>query len=225
MENLLKRMSENRVFACLEEVERCKLSRIAIRRKYGKGEFIAYYGDIWPYLFLITEGAIDAFKESSEGRSLTIISFGVGEIFWGPAFFEEGLPMPVTLAATMPTILHIWPREKMLPILKQNGAMSWEMCCQMICRMLHASEIVEELAFQTVARRLARLLMEQFSSGKEQSVQRSLTLDEMAARIGTTREMVCRALYRFADKKMIEVTRTEFILTDKDSLRRMAEGV
>jgi hypothetical protein len=30
-------------------------------------------------------------------------------------------------------------------------------------------------------------------------VARELTLDEMAARIGTTREIVCRALYRFAE--------------------------
>ncbi len=32
----------------------------------------------------------------------------------------------------------------------------------------------------------------------------------VAARVGTTREMVCRALYNFSDKKLIEVTRTEF---------------
>jgi hypothetical protein len=45
-----------------------------------------------------------------------------------------------------------------------------------------------------------------------------LTLDDMATRIGTTREMVCRVLYRFADKKLINVTRTEFVLTDRDGL-------
>jgi transcription initiation factor IIE alpha subunit len=52
---------------------------------------------------------------------------------------------------------------------------------------------------------------------------RSLTLDEMAARIGTSREIICRTLYRFADKGFIDVTRTEFQLTDRDGLSQVAE--
>jgi CRP-like cAMP-binding protein len=58
----------------------------------------------------------------------------------------------------------------------------------------------------------------------EPAIGRHLTLDEMAARIGTTREMVCRALYRFADKRLIDVTRTEFVLTDEAGLGKLAEG-
>jgi CRP-like cAMP-binding protein len=90
--------------------------------------------------------------------------------------------------------------------------------------MQRASVIVEELAFQPVSGRLARLLLDDFETSGDAAIARRLTLDEMAARVGTTREMVCRALYRFADKKLIDVTRTEFALTDKDGLRRMAEG-
>jgi len=43
-------------------------------------------------------------------------------------------------------------------------------------------------------------------------------LDEMAARIDATREMVCRILYRFADEKMIQVNRTEFVFTSREKL-------
>jgi CRP-like cAMP-binding protein len=102
--------------------------------------------------------------------------------------------------------------------------MGWELCRLMIQRMQRASAIVEELAFQPVAGRLARLLIDHFTSAGEESIERSLTLDEMAARVGTTREMVCRALYRFADKKLINVTRTEFVLTDRDGLSHLADG-
>jgi hypothetical protein len=49
-----------------------------------------------------------------------------------------------------------------------------------------------------------------------------MTLDEMASRVGTTREMVCRILYKFADKKWIDITRTEFRLVDPSGLQRMA---
>jgi CRP-like cAMP-binding protein len=91
--------------------------------------------------------------------------------------------------------------------------------------MLRASEIVEELAFQPVAGRLAKLLIDfpgQTSSGP---VARSLTLDDMAARVGSTREMVCRLLQRFADKDLIRITRTEFEITDRSHLLDMVQKV
>jgi CRP-like cAMP-binding protein len=83
---------------------------------------------------------------------------------------------------------------------------------------------LEGLAFHPVASRLARLLLENFETAGDAAISRHLTLDEMAAHIGTTREMVCRALYGFSDKKLIEVTRTEFVLTDRKGLARLVEG-
>jgi hypothetical protein len=44
----------------------------------------------------------------------------------------------------------------------------------------------------------------------------------MAAYIGTTNEMVCRALYRFSDEKLIHITRTEFALNDEAGLAQLA---
>ena len=85
----------------------------------------------------------------------------------------------------------------------------------------HASDIVEELAFQSIPGRLARLLIDRYG-GEDGPVARDLTLDDMAAHIGTTREMVCRALYRFADDGMIEITRTEFSFKDRDLLVQLA---
>jgi len=45
-----------------------------------------------------------------------------------------------------------------------------------------------------------------------------MTLDEMAAQIGTTREMVCRLLYRFAEEGAVEISRTEFMISDSGIL-------
>jgi CRP/FNR family transcriptional regulator len=110
-----------------------------------------------------------------------------------------------------------------MPILERNGRVGWELCRLMAGRMQRASEILEGLAFQPVASRLARLLLEHFEMAGDSAISRHLTLDEMAARIGSTREMVCRALYGFSDRKLIEVTRTEFVLTDREGLSQLVE--
>ena len=111
---------------------------------------------------------------------------------------------------------------KLLPILLRNGQMSWELSRLMVSFMQRASNIVEELAFQPIPGRLARLLLERYNGGKDSPVARDLTLDEMAAHIGSTREMVCRALYRFSDDGLIEITRTEFLFTDQEKLEELA---
>jgi CRP/FNR family cyclic AMP-dependent transcriptional regulator len=208
----------NPVFSCLTMETLNDLVDGALLRHYHRGQYLAHAGDIWPMLFFLVTGGITAVKESPEGRSLVATSFGPGEVFWGISFFHPELPMPVALRVDRQTSVYLWSREQMLPVLTQHGMMSFELCRLMVSRMLRASEIVEELAFQPVAGRLARLLIDYPGQSGSGPVARSLTLDDMAARIGSTREVVCRFLQRFADQNLIKITRTEFEINDRGRL-------
>jgi CRP-like cAMP-binding protein len=216
-------LAQNRLFASMNAKDRTVLMQHAIPREYEKGATIAALGDVWQFLFLVQAGMINAIKESSEGRSLIVASMGAGEIFWGMAFFYDDAPNIVTLQAREKTRLLVWPRDTLLPILLANGKAAWELCRLMIRRMEHASEILHDLAFQPVAGRVARVLIDHHAGADEDRLARDLTLDEMAARAGTTREVVCRTLYRLSDKGLIRITRTEFQLIDKTGLAQMAE--
>jgi len=212
------------VFGHLTRIEHQKLLELALVRQFQSGQYLAHAGDIWPYLFLLSKGTISAVKESLEGRSLVATSFQAGDVFWGVSFFHPEFPMPMALVVDHPSTVYLWSREQILPIILGNGHLSWEMSRLMVLRMLRASEIVEELAFQPVAGRLARLLIEYpGQDGSSGPVTRSLTLDNMAARIGSTREMVCRLLQRFADDDLITITRTEFEITNRDGLLKMMQ--
>jgi CRP-like cAMP-binding protein len=215
----------NPIFGCIPEHERNRLLERAAIRQYQKGEYLAHSGDIWPYIFFLAQGSISAVKESYEGRSFVATSFQPGEVFWGVSFFIMDLPMPVALKVERPSSVHLWSRDQFLPVLMENGQISWELSRLMVRRMLRASEIVEELAFQPVAGRLARLLIEFPGQAASGPTARSLTLDDMAARIGTTREMVCRLLQRFSDEEMIKITRTEFEISDRERLMDVAQKV
>jgi CRP/FNR family cyclic AMP-dependent transcriptional regulator len=223
MKNLSDLLAKNPVFGSIAQPDLKQVVQMASSRSYRKGEKVILLGDFWPYIFLVGEGLIEAVKESSEGRSLRVASFGAGELFWGLAFFHEEAPMPVTLDVREDSLLYLWSRDSILPILVRNGKASWELSRLMAERMQRASDLVEGLAFQPVAGRLARLLLDNFETAGDSAISRHLTLDEMAARIGSTREMVCRALYNFSDRKLIEVTRTEFVLTDREGLSQLVE--
>lgn len=224
MKDLSALLNENPVFRAIAPSDLKQVGQATSLRHYRKGEKVVLFGDVWPYLLLMADGVVEALKESSEGRNLHVGCFGRGEVFWGLAFFQEDAPMPVSLEARENCHLYLWSRATILPILLRNGQASWELSRLMAERMQLASDLMEGLAFQPVAGRLARLLLDHFKQAGDSSISRNLTLDEMAARVGSTREMVCRALYGFSDKKLIEVTRTEFILTDREGLFRLVEN-
>lgn len=218
-------LRQSQVFAGLKEDEWDDLFQQASIREYQRGEYLAHAGDLWPFLFFLASGSIAAVKESSEGRALIATSLKQGDVFWGKAFFHPDLPMPVALKVDSPSRVYLWRREQLLPMLHRNGIVSWELSRLMVLHMLRASEIVEELAFQPVAGRLARLLLEQFADSSDDRLTRDLTLDEMAARIGSTREMVCRFLHRYADQGMITISRTEVSILDRPALSELAKQV
>lgn len=218
-------LQQNTFFASLSGNDPALAAAMAVSRRYARGEKIVLYGDAWPYFLLIGQGQVDAVKESGEGRSLLVTTFGPGDIFWGVAFFLKDTPMPVTLEARTDCELYLWTCEDLRPILIRNGTVLWTLAQLMVSRMLHASEMLEGLAFQPIAGRLARLLAELPHDQTSGAVSRSLTLDEMAARIGTTREVVCRFLYRLAGQGVISITRTELAITDRPALLDMAQTV
>jgi CRP-like cAMP-binding protein len=222
MESFASLVKANHHFSMLDEKQLSSVLACVNHRRLRGGEFVATYGEIWPYLFLVIEGTVDAIKESPEGRSLHVLTLRPGDIFWGMAFFVENTLSPVALQAHQDCRIGFWHSEDLVPILKQNCEALWSLSKTMISRMERASKILEGLAFQPVAARLASLLLDQYADSQGSPVARDLTLDEMAARVGTTREMICRVLYRLSDQNLIQITRTEFTLMDKAGLVRIA---
>lgn len=215
-------LNKNPLFEKLSQPERSHILDASIEKTYPKDHWITHYGSDWPYLFLVEKGQVTALKESSAGRSLVVITLEAGEVFWGAGFFKEGVGMPVALVASQETRLRLWSREKLLPFMISNGQFTWDLAQLMVERMMLASRILEDLAFHPVAGRLAHLLLEQFKDLSGDTLARDLTLDDMAARIGSTREMVCRHLYHFADQGAIQINRTEFKIMDQELLNFLA---
>ncbi len=215
-------LARSPVFGVLDKPARAELVRQAIHKRFEKGEWIAPYGETWDYLFLVGSGAIHALKKSPEGRSLIVLQMKPGDLYWGAGFFVESAPMPMLLEAQRPTDVYLWPRDYLQPLLQEDGRAMWELSTMMARRILQAGDFLEELAFQPVKRRLARMLLDLYGDTAGEYVSRGRTLDEMAALIGTKREIVCRLLYELADEGLIDITRTKLRIADRERLMEAA---
>jgi CRP/FNR family transcriptional regulator len=222
LENLQAIMRNNPLFHKLPDESLLELSKSAINREIPGSRIVVHQAEIWPFLLLVADGEIEVIKLSPEGRTFIVTTISQGEIFWGLAFFFEDTPNPVFLQTKRKTRFYVWSRNALLPVVSTNPSMAWNLCLIMATRMQLVSGIVEDLAFQPVLSRLSRLILDNFSGADEEFMARELTLEDMAARIGSTREIVCRYLYRFAEKGAIEITRTELRITNRSFLEELS---
>lgn len=221
MEHVAEIHAQNSIFSRLNEPELKIMRQFAVQKRYESGEFVAHYGDIWPYFAIVNSGVINVVKLSAEGRRLGELRLQSGDEFWSPTLFD-GKPLPAALEMGQAGIVTIWHREHVLPIVQNNPEILWDLCLLLVNRIRQASDFVEGLTFHPVAGRLAQLLLQQFEGSTGDPVSRELSLDEMGTIIGTTSVMVCKQLYRFAEDGLIDVNRTEFQLTDQAGLEKIA---
>jgi len=221
MSQLAKRLSNHSVFSSLNETTINFLAQSGIEKHFPKDAYIAHLEDIWPFFFIVLEGCVEATKISLEGRTLLVGVFEKDDMFWGPAFFHENTTMPVMLQADRSSKIILWSKEILQPIILGDSKLAWEISRKMVEYMLRVSSIVDGLAFQSVGGRVAQFLLEQYPID-QQSLPRNLTLIDIAARTGTTSEMVCRFLQQFSNNGAIEITRTEFSIVDRSKLEIIA---
>jgi CRP/FNR family transcriptional regulator len=209
------------VFAKLAPEDRTELIRRATRKTYNKGSFICLQGDLWPYVLQIGSGRMGWVMLSPDGKRHVVFRLGACDVVWGHTLFD-GKPMPASLEVMETSEVYLWPEEIIRPILSRNVEALWEVTRELVTSMRQVREVVYGFAFHPVAGRLARLLLDHYQPVVGQPTPRDLTLDEMAASVGTTRELVSKTLHRFADDGMIEISRMQFVFTDRGQLEQLA---
>ena len=124
------------IFRHLDDHQRLQLARLATKKSFEKGEFIAHYEEIWPHMLVVESGVIGVLKLSSEGRNLGALRLGCGDFFISPSFFDGG-PLPASLEVKETCRIYIWRQDQVLPIIKQNPEVLWSMC--LLACAAHAS--------------------------------------------------------------------------------------
>ena len=89
--------------------------------------------------------------------------------------------------------------------------------------MRRAREIIYGLAFQPVAGRLAKVLLDRYGQ-QQMPAGRDMTLSEIAAMVASSPEVVCRLLHSFQNDGILEITRAQITLHDNEALQKLLEG-
>ncbi len=203
--------------ACLNEADLAFLAERMIERSYTKGETILLEGEPCEGLYLVRTGQVRIYKLSPEGREQVLRYCGPGTSFNEVGVFDGG-PNPANAIAALPCELWIVPREVLWELARTSPELALAVIQNLGARLRHLVGLVEDLSLRHVNSRLAKLLLETSPAGQ---TPRSLTQQEMAARVGTVREMIGRSLKQLEARRLIRIETGRIVIVDRARLEKL----
>ncbi|MBI4786642.1 MAG: Crp/Fnr family transcriptional regulator [Chloroflexi bacterium] len=202
-------------FKALDERELKNLARTLIERSYAKDEVVFLEGEPSHGLYIVREGTVKVYKLSPEGREQILTYTRAGGSFNEVAVFDGG-PNPANVSSSEPATLWIVPRAAIIELIQQRPEVALAIIQNLGARLRHLVGLVEDLSLRQVTARLAKLLL-QTASGQE----RGLTQQEMAARLGTVREMIGRSLRQLEGRGFIKLEHGRIVILDRAGLEKI----
>ena len=190
------------------------ISSHGVVRNYPKQAVILNEGDSSDSLYIVLEGRVKAYVADAAGHEVVLSLMGPGEYFGEMALDRRPRSASImTLAASRFLIV---PGDEFRAFVTQNPSFALSMVEKLIHRVRTLTESVKSLAFMDVYGRVARLLLDlaEEHDGRLVIVER-LTQQDIASRIGASREMVSRILKDLSTGGYLTQTRSGILLHRK----------
>jgi CRP/FNR family transcriptional regulator len=214
-----RNLSKFYLFAELDQEAWQAIAPYVQERTFAPGHVIMFAGDPCQGAYLVLKGQVIARRFSLEGREYVLDYRGVGDCFNLVPVLDGG-PNLATVEALTDTTVYFIPCDHFHQILHDHSKVAMAVLDRLARRVRYMSDTIEELALHTVRARLARFLL----SGASDSLYRSRqwTQEEIAAHIGTVRDVVGRTLRAFSREGLIRRERGRLVVTDQSELERVA---
>src|SRR5687768_511452 len=214
------------LFGEMDEKTLAALAARAVERRYERDELLFLAGEEARGLYVIVEGSVRAFRESLDGREQVIHVERAGATVAEVPVFDGGT-FPSTVAAEEPTAVLYIDRRDVRRLCIEHPEIGLAALKLLAGRLRRCAELVETLSLREVGQRLARfLLAEARAKGAREGSGFRLTLSQtnqqIAARVGSVREVVSRALTRLQHDGLISLEGRALTIHDERKLSAFA---
>lgn len=204
----------------------CTLERIeaaARRHSYQAGALIFAEGERCAGFHIVLEGLIRIYRMSAEGRLHTLSLLRPVSTFNEVAAVDGGANPFNAVAVTQAEVLAIG-HDHLLNLMAADRAL----LSNYVQLLAHVNreyiERLEDMTFRSIPSRLAKLfLYESTYAGQIAEAPTQLTQEEIAAILGTTREVVGRALRGLLNAGLLERRGRHMYIADRRGLEWLAE--
>lgn len=223
-EALDKTLRRTPLFASLTEKEIEALAGRVTKRRFDRGAILFSEGDSCTGLFLVVSGKIRIFKLSSAGREQVLAVEGPGSSFAELPVFDGG-NYPASASALEDAEVLFISRKDFQNFCREHPDVGLKVIAVVGARLRRLVGIIEELSFTTVRQRLIALVLrlaKADGSPSKEGIRVELTKShqDLAAELGTVRELVSRNLSRLQAEGFLDVEGRRIVVKDLPGLER-----
>lgn len=214
------------LFADLTEKEIAFLAERSSLRRYAVNEVIFTEGDACLGLYVIQSGAVRIFKTAASGREQVLGVERAGNTIAEIPVFDGGSYPASALAVEASDVIFL-KKEDFRALCLQHPEVALKVLKVVGKRLRGLVGIIEELSFTTVRQRLIVYLLRLAgkAAGAKNAVELALPVShqELAAELGTVRELVSRNLSRLQAEGLIKIQARTVQIPDLAALRSACE--
>ncbi len=191
-------------------------------RSFRPGEIVCEAKEMACSLFLIASGRVQLYRTTRDGRRFVSATLGPGSMFGEDSLLGGEGPDSYAVALE-PCTVWIMPRQQALEISSTDAMFGFGLMQAMGQRVMEAENRLEQMAYSTIASRLADLLLELGGDDPNDIVR--ATHQELADMLGTWRETVSKTLQDFRRRGLVASGRRQLKLLDKEALQFESGGI
>lgn len=164
-------------------------------------------------LYMVLSGAVRVFKTSPDGKEQVLIMPQAGQTFNEVPVFDGG-PTAASAEAMEPSVILVLSTSDVLRFVREYPEFAFQVVRSFAKRLRHLTSVVQDLSFKNVVERVAKLILQSEDTGLH------MTHQQMAAVVGTAREVVTRALRTLERDGLIELEHGHVRIVDRARLEQ-----
>jgi CRP/FNR family transcriptional regulator len=184
-------------------------------REYPRGDVLFWEADPCDGLHIIETGSAKIYRLSPQGRQYIVRILQEGDTFAEVPAFDGGVN-PVNVEALETCRVWVIESEKLRALVAEYPLFAQKVLVNFGEMLRGLVRMVSEMAFYQVTHRLARLISE-LPPGEPRP---HWTQEQLAARLGTVREVVARSLKELERSGAIRIEDRRIYIADDDVLRQ-----
>lgn len=207
-------------FSALPEKVIVELARQMIPRAYAAGQVICLEGEPGDHVYLLEKGWVKCVRTATDGREQAALFLQESEVFGDEAIFS-GAVYPLTVIALEQVNAWVIEGSAMVALSKRYPELALACLENLSNRVLYYVQLVEDLGLRSVQARIAHTLLghAELKDGALMIPRRSwATLDEMAIRLGTVRDVLSRSLNALESEGILHLERSRIVILDPQKL-------
>jgi CRP/FNR family transcriptional regulator len=187
--------------------------------EYQRGDILFWEGDPCNGLHIIEQGSAKIYRLSPQGRQYIVRILQEGDTFAEVPAFDGGMN-PVNVDAL--ELCRVWVVDgmKLRTLVLANPSFAQKVLVNFGEMLRGMVRMVSEMAFYQVTHRLARLISELPADGTRGP---HWTQEQLAARLGTVREVVARSLKELERSGAIRIEERRIHIADAEVLQQWAQ--